>query len=415
MEEIPMKVSFPRDKIKVLLVEGIHAAAVNRFKEAGYTNVETRKPALSEAELLKIIPNVHILGIRSKTDISPKAIKAASNLLAIGCFCIGTNQVALDDAECAGIPVFNAPFSNTRSVAELTLAEIVMLSRKAAFKSQKLHEGIWDKSATNCFEIRQKTVGIIGYGHIGPQVGLLAEAFGMKVVFYDIISKLALGNAVQLSSLKELLQVSDFVTLHVPETTHTKNLIAEPQLKLMKKGSYLLNLSRGSVVDIEALAKALRNNHLAGAAVDVFPEEPESNEQKFKSPLCGLENVILTPHIGGSTEEAQHNIALEVSSKLARYSDTGSTTGAVNFPEVELPVLTDSHRILNIHKNVPGVLRDITGIIAEMGGNIRSQYLSTRNDVGYLIMDIDYEQRISKDVKKRIERLPTSLKTRVLF
>ncbi len=406
-------VSFPKEKIKVLLLEGIHPIAVQKLHEAGYPTVELLKPALSEGELLKALPKVHILGIRSKTQLTKKVLEAAPHLLSVGCFCIGTNQVELDAAAHAGVVVFNAPFSNTRSVAELTLAEVVMLARKAAHKSMRLHQGEWDKSAVGCYEVRNKTIGIIGYGHIGPQVGLLAESFGMKVVFYDIMQKLALGNAEQLSSLDALLEISDFVTLHVPETTETKNMIAAKELGRMKKGSYLLNLSRGSTVDIEALAAALKSKHLAGAGLDVYPHEPDSNTERFSSPVCGLDNVILTPHIGGSTEEAQRNIAIEVAHKLARYSDTGSTTGAVNFPEVELPILKESHRILNIHHNVPGVLRDITRIVAEQGGNIRSQYLGTHAEIGYLIMDV--EQRIAREVKEGIEKLETSIKTRVLF
>ncbi len=407
------QVSFPREKIKVLLLEGIHPIAAEKFKEAGYSSVELLKPALPEKELIAAIAQTHILGIRSKTQVTSKVIAAAPHLLSVGCFCIGTNQVDLTSAAQTGIPVFNAPFSNTRSVAELTLAEMVMLARKAASKSNRLHQGVWDKTATACYEVRNKTVGIIGYGHIGPQVGLLAEAFGMKVVFYDVLNKLALGNAIQLPTLRDVLAASDFVTLHVPETSTTKNLIGAKELGLMKKGAYLLNLSRGTVVDIDALAAAIKSGHLGGAALDVYPQEPDSNDEKFVSPVCGLDNVILTPHIGGSTEEAQRNIAIEVATTLAKYSDTGSSTGAVNFPEVELPILKDSHRILNIHKNVPGVLRDITQIIAEKGGNIRSQYLSTNNEIGYLIMDVD--QSFSIEVKNSIEKLPTNIKTRVLF
>ena len=407
------QVSFPRDRIKVLFLEGIHPVAVEKCKAAGYTAVEPVKYALSEAELLKRIPSIHILGIRSKTHLSQKIIKAAPHLLAVGCFCIGTNQVALDAAARAGVVVFNAPFSNTRSVAELTMAEVVMLARKAAHKSMRLHQGEWDKSAAGCFEVRNKTIGIVGYGHIGPQVGLLAEAFGMKVLFYDIAPKLALGNAEQLPSLDALLERADFVTLHVPETPQTKNMISTKELARMRRGGYLLNLSRGSVVDLHALTKALKRQHLAGAALDVYPQEPESNAQRFEAEVCGLDNVILTPHVGGSTEEAQRNIAIEVVQKLCRYSDTGSTTGAVNFPEVELPILKDCHRILNIHRNVPGVLRDITKIIAEKGGNIRSQYLGTSAEIGYLIMDV--EQRVSQAVKQSIEKLETNIKTRVLF
>ena len=408
-----MKTSFPREKLKILLLEAIHPATKKRFEDAGYV-AELIKPALTEAELLKQIPDCHVLGIRSKTTLTQKVLEHAKNLLAVGCFCIGTNQVELDAAAIQGIPVFNAPFSNTRSVAELVIAEIIMLARKAAQKSSGLHAGIWDKSATNCFEVRGKTLGIIGYGHIGPQVGILAEAFGMKVQFYDVLTKLALGNSKQLSSLPELLGSSDFVTLHVPETPETKNLIAARELAQMKKGSYLINLARGTVVDIPALAEALKSGHLEGAAVDVFPYEPVSNEERFTSELCGLKNVILTPHIGGSTEEAQHNIGLEVASSLLKFVEQGSTTGSVNFPEVELPVVREGgQRLLNMHKNVPGVMRDINKIIAERGVNIRSQYLSTKGDVGYLIMDMEGD--VSKEVKRDLDALSTSIKTRLLF
>ncbi len=407
------ELSFPKEKVKILLLEAIDPVAVERFREAGYSNVELLKPALPEDELKKAIKNVHFLGIRSKTQVTQSVLSEAKNLLAVGCFCIGTNQVEIDAAASAGVLVLNAPFSNTRSVAELTLAEVVMLSRKAAHKSLKLHRGEWDKAAVGCYEVRNKTLGIVGYGHIGPQVGLLAEAFGMRVLYYDIAAKLSLGTAEQVSSLKDLLQRSDFVTLHVPETPATYEMIGAEELGLMKKGAYLLNLSRGTVVQIDALVDALKRGHLAGAALDVFPSEPNSNGERFESPLCGLDNVILTPHVGGSTEEAQRNIALEVANKLIRYSDTGSTTGAVNFPEMELPLLVNSHRILNIHKNVPGVLRDITQLIAEAGGNIRAQYLGTRNDVGYLIMDVD--KTLSRGIVESIERLDTNIRTRILF
>jgi D-3-phosphoglycerate dehydrogenase / 2-oxoglutarate reductase len=406
------RLSFPKSKINILLLEAVHTVSEECFADAGYS-VKMLSSALPEKELLKIMPNVHILGIRSKTNVTAKVIDVAKNLLAVGCFCIGTNQVALTSAANRGIVVFNAPFSNTRSVAELTMAELVMLARKAAHKSLLLHNGTWDKSADGCIEVRNKTIGLIGYGHIGPQVGLLAEAFGMKVYFYDILSKLPLGNATQVKSLKELLELSDFVSLHVPETERTKNMISSKELSLMKKGSFLLNLSRGSVVDVKALAASIKAKHIAGAALDVFPEEPNSNDEKFESILCGLPNVILTPHIGGSTVEAQRNIGIEVSNSLINYIDTGSTSGAVNFPKIELPLLEGSHRILNIHKNVPGVLSAITGIVAEMGGNIRSQYLNTLADIGYLIMDVD--ERVSREVKKKIDALDTNIKTRLLF
>lgn len=404
--------SFPREKMKILLLEGIHQACVERFSQAGY-QAELLKPAMSEEELLEVISSVHILGIRSKTQVTPRVLERAKHLMAVGCFCIGTDQVALEDAAKHGVPVFNAPFSNTRSVAELTIAEIVMLARRASHKSQLLHQGVWEKSAEGCFEVRNKTIGIIGYGHIGPQVGLLAEAFGMRVYFYDIVGKLPLGNAAPVPTMKELLEVSDFVTLHVPDTAETRNMIGAPELALMKQGSFLLNLSRGRVVDLEAVSAALRSGRLAGAAVDVFPEEPKSNDEVFRCPLSGIDNVILTPHIGGSTIEAQRNIGIEVATTMLKYIETGSTTGSVNFPQVELPLVRDSHRILNIHRNVPGVLSSINSIIASMGANIRAQYLETRGDVGYLIIDVDSD--ISEAVKNSIDDLDTSIKTRLLF
>jgi D-3-phosphoglycerate dehydrogenase len=404
--------SFPPEKLKILLLEGVHTAAGDRFVQAGY-RPEFVKHAYDEDELCQAIASVHILGIRSKTNVTKRVLEQAKHLLAIGCFCIGTDQVDLDEAARRGIPVFNAPFSNTRSVAELALAEVVMLARRAAHKSQLLHSGVWEKSAEGCFEVRNKSIGIVGYGHIGPQVGLLAEAFGMKVFFYDVVSKLPLGNATPVSSLKELLEVSDFVSLHVPDTSETRSMIGAKELELMKPGSFLLNLSRGRVVDLDAVSAAIQSGRLAGAAVDVFPEEPKSNADAFSSPLMGLPNVILTPHIGGSTLEAQRNIGLEVTSTFVKFIETGSTTGAVNFPQVELPLVRDSHRILNIHRNVPGVLSSINSIIASMGANIRAQYLETRGEVGYLIIDIDSD--ISNSIKTKIDELETSIKTRMLY
>ena len=404
--------SYPKEKIRILLLEGIHPAAVDIFKEAGY-EARVVKSAMSNQELLDVIEPIHVLGIRSKTQIRQPAIGASKRLLAIGCFCIGTDQVDLDAAASKGVPVFNAPFSNTRSVAELTLAEVVMLSRKAAHRSMELHSGRWEKSAAGSREVRNKTIGIVGYGHIGSQVGLLAEAFGMRVVFYDIVNKLPLGNAVQLASLGELLQSSDFVTLHVPESPETRNMVSSREISLMKNGSCLLNLSRGSVVDLKAVSDALTSGHLAGAALDVFPREPGSSSEAFECELRGLENVILTPHIGGSTEEAQRNIGIEVASALVKYIETGSSSGSVNFPHVDLPLVRNRHRVLNIHRNVPGVLSNINRIVAEMGVNISSQYLGTRHDVGYLIMDVD--QKISREVKREIDLLDTTIKTRLLF
>ena len=398
--------------MKILLLENIHPIAVSGLKAEGF-QIEALPEALSESELKKRIADVHILGIRSKTQITEAVLKNASKLLSIGCFCIGTNQVDIKAAKMKGASVFNAPFSNTRSVAEMVLAQIVMLARQLGDRNKELHEGIWKKISKNCFEIRGKTLGIIGYGHIGSQVSVLAESFGMKVVYYDVITKMPLGNSRQFKTMDQVLEQSDFVTLHVPETPQTKKMFKAEQFKKMKKGSYLINASRGSVVDIESLATALKTNHLAGSAIDVFPQEPESNNEKFKSSLQKLPNMILTPHIGGSTEEAQMNIGLEVSEALTKFINNGSTRGAVNFPEIDLPILHGSHRILNVHKNVPGVLKDINGIVSDLGANIQSQYLGTDNDIGYLIVDLD--RKLSDKVKDRIRDLPTSIRTRILY
>jgi D-3-phosphoglycerate dehydrogenase len=404
--------SYPKDHIKVLLLENIHPLAKKIFSSETF-QVETLSGALPTEQLKEKIRDVHVLGIRSKTQVTAEALSEARRLLTIGAFCIGTNQIDLDAAKKKGIPVFNAPFGNTRSVAEMVLAEIVMLSRGLGQRSMEMHQGVWKKISTGCFEIRGKTLGIIGYGHIGSQVSTLAEAFGMRVVFYDIVSKLPLGNARSCGSLNEMLGLSDFVTLHVPATPQTHLMISEPQLKLMKKGSFLVNASRGTVVDIPALATALKSNHLAGAAIDVFPEEPETNTDSFKTELKGVQNVILTPHIGGATEEAQANIGEEVPTTLIRFVNTGSTAGAVNFPPVDLPHNKGTHRILNVHKNVPGVLREINRIISDIGTNIQAQALATDADIGYLVLDTD--RSFSAEVKSAIEALPTSIKTRILY
>jgi len=404
--------SFPKSEIKILLLENIHQVATDAFRSEGF-HVETTKGALPESELCERIKDVHVIGIRSKTQLTPKVLDSAKRLMTVGAFCIGTNQVALAHANKRAAPVFNAPFSNTRSVAELVIAEIVMLSRHLGDRSREVHSGTWKKVAVGSHEVRGKTIGIVGYGHIGPQVGVLAEAFGMRVLFYDIMAKLPMGNNRPVRSLHEVLKESDFVTLHVPETPQTKMMIGPAELAAMKKGACLLNLSRGTVVDVDALAAALKSGHLAGASVDVYPTEPESNSDGFETPLRGLDNVILTPHIGGSTEEAQEAIGKEVSTALIKYINQGSTTGAVNFPQVELPLLKDSHRILNVHKNVPGVLRDINKIVSDCNANISAQILATDPDIGYLIMDIN--QNVSQDVKKAVGALETSIKTRILF
>ncbi|HEY3807340.1 MAG TPA: phosphoglycerate dehydrogenase [Kofleriaceae bacterium] len=403
--------SFPKSAIKVLLLENIHSVAVEAFRADGFA-VETVKSAMPEAELAAKIRDVHILGIRSKTQITPKVIDEARRLLAIGAFCIGTNQIDLVHTNKAGIPAFNAPFSNTRSVAELIIAEIVMLSRQLGDRIREVHAGQWRKLSMGSHEVRGHTLGIIGYGHIGSQVGVLAESFGMRVVFYDIMAKLPMGNN-RAVPLDELLATSDFVTLHVPETPQTKNMMGPEQLAQMKKGACLLNASRGTVVVIEALADALRSGQVGGAAVDVYPSEPESNSDGFQSALRGLGNVLLTPHIGGSTEEAQEAIGREVSASLMKFINQGATTGAVNFPQVELPLAPGAHRILNTHRNVPGVLRDINQIVSDLHANIRAQMLSTDTEIGYLIMDLD--QDVSQAVNKAVGALPTSIKTRILF
>jgi len=404
--------SFPKSEIKILLLENIHPVAAEAFRAEGF-QVETTKGALPEAELAERIRDVHVLGIRSKTKITPKVLDEARRLLSVGAFCIGTNQIALRHANTRGAPVFNAPFSNTRSVAELIIAEIVMLSRHLGDRVREVHTGQWQKVAVGSHEVRGHTLGIVGYGHIGSQVGVLAEAFGMRVVFYDIQAKLPMGNNRSVARLEELLAISDFVTLHVPETPQTQNMIGHDELARMKKGACLLNASRGTVVDVDALAAAIKSRHIGGAAVDVYPTEPESNSDDFETPLRGLANVILTPHIGGSTEEAQEAIGKEVSAAVIKFINQGATTGSVNFPQIELGVNKQAHRILNVHRNVPGVLRDINKIVSDNNGNIRAQVLSTDADIGYLIMDLD--QDVSQDVNRGVAALATSIKTRILF
>lgn len=404
--------SFPKNEIKILLLENIHPVAAEAFSAEGF-QVETVKGAVPERELAQRVRDVHVLGIRSKTQVTPAVLDEARRLLAVGAFCIGTNQISTTHANRRGVPVFNAPFSNTRSVAELILAEIVMLSRHLGDRTREVHDGRWRKVAAGSHEVRGRTIGIVGYGHIGSQVGVLAEAFGMRVVFHDILAKLPMGNNRSIARLDELLAISDFVTLHVPETPQTRNLIGAAELARMKPGACLLNASRGTVVDIDALAAALASGHIGGAAVDVYPEEPESNSDGFASPLRGLSNVILTPHIGGSTEEAQEAIGREVSAALIKLINGGATTGAVNFPQIEVPVTPGAHRILNVHRNVPGVLRDINKIVSDRNANIRAQVLATDPDIGYLIMDLDRD--VSGDVKREIGALETSIKTRILF
>ena len=404
--------SFPKDRIKVLLLENVHASAL-QILGAEHFQVEVVKHAIGEDELAQKIADVHLLGIRSKTQVPERVLREGKRLLGVGCFCIGTNQVDVGAANRLGVPVFNAPFSNTRSVAELIIAEIVALARQLGDRSREVHTGLWKKVSADCHEVRGKVLGIVGYGHIGRQVGVLAEALGIRVLFFDISSKLPMGNNRAVATLDELLRDADFVSLHVPATPQTKNMIGAAEIAGMRKGSHLLNASRGSVVDIAALARALESKHLAGAAIDVFPVEPASNDEPFQSALQGLPNVILTPHIGGSTSEAQEAIGREVASALTKFVNSGATTGAVNFPQVELPPAPGTHRILNVHRNVPGVLSDINGIVSGLRANIHSQLLATDANIGYLIMDL--EQDVSNDVRRGIGALPTNVRTRILY
>jgi D-3-phosphoglycerate dehydrogenase len=405
--------SFDKARIKVLLLEGVHASALQTFRAAGYTTIDARAGALQGKALADAIADVHMLGIRSRTKLTGEALEAARRLIAVGCFCIGTNQVELKAATKLGVPVFNAPYSNTRSVAELVLAEAVLLLRGVPEKHGLLKRGVWQKSAAASFEIRGKTLGVVGYGNIGSQLGVLAEGLGMHVVFYDVVKKLNLGNARQLDSIDELLAASDVVSLHVPATPATRYMIGGDQIARMKATSVLINASRGDVVDIDALAAALKGKRLLGAAVDVFPEEPQSNNEAFVSPLLDCDNVLLTPHIGGSTLEAQENIGFEVAEKLVRYSDNGSTLSAVNFPEVSLPSHPGSHRLLHIHRNVPGVLSRINAIFGEIGINIAAQYLQTNAEIGYVVIDLDAEH--SQVALERLREVEGTIRTRVLF
>lgn len=405
--------SLDKSKIRFLLLEGVHQSAVNTLQAAGYTNIEYLKTSLPEAELIEKIRDVHFIGIRSRTQLTEKVINAATRLQAIGCFCIGTNQVDLNAALRQGVPVFNAPYSNTRSVAELVIGQTILLLRGIPEKNALAHRGGWQKVATGAYETRGKKLGIVGYGNIGSQLSVLAESMGMKVYLYDIVTKLPLGNAVQVGSLRELMQLCDVVSLHVPQTPQTAGMIGAEQLSWMKKGSILINASRGTVVDIDALAERLESGHLAGAAIDVFPTEPRSNDEEFVSPLRGFDNCILTPHIGGSTMEAQENIGLEVSEKLIRYSDNGSTQTSVNFPEVALPSHPNMHRLLHIHENVPGVMTQINQIFSASDINIRSQYLQTNDKIGYVVMDIDAAN--SKLAMDKLHEVSGTIRCRVLW
>lgn len=386
---MPSLLSKPRETIKILLLEGVNDSAVDLMTNAGYTNVTRLKTALDGAELVAALEGVHILGIRSRTHLTEAVFAAAPRLVAVGCFSVGTNQVDLDAAQRRGVPVFNAPFSNTRSVAELVIGEIVMLLRRIVPRSVSAHDGGWDKSADNSFEVRGKTLGIVGYGNIGSQLSNLAEAMGMKVIFHDLTDKLRHGNTEPVESLDDLLARSDVVSLHVPETPATHNMIGAAEFARMKPGAYFINNSRGTVVDLDALAAALREGRLRGAAVDVFPREPASNKERFTTPLQGIPNVILTPHIGGSTGEAQERIGAEVARKLVDYSDIGSTVGAVNFPQVQLPPRHAGTRFIHIHTNVPGVLNRMNDVFSRQGWNIAAQYLQTAGEIGYVVIDAE--------------------------
>ena len=405
--------SLDKSKIRILLLEGVHQSAVENFERAGYTNIEYLKTSLPEDQLKEKIADAHFVGIRSRTQLTEEVFASAQKLIAVGCFCIGTNQVDLNAALIRGIPVFNAPFSNTRSVAELVLAEAILLLRGIPEKNAVCHRGGWQKTAANSFEIRGKTLGIIGYGNIGSQLSVIAENLGMKVKFFDVVTKLPLGNAAQVGTLDELLVQSDIVTLHVPETAATKYMFGKDQLAKMKPSSILINASRGTVVDIDALAQTLGEKKILGAAIDVFPVEPRGNDEEFVSPLREFDNVILTPHIGGSTLEAQVNIGGEVSEKFIKYSDNGSTISAVNFPEVALPVHDNVHRILHIHENVPGVLSNINNLFSANNINICGQHLQTNDKIGYVVIDIDKAH--SELALEKLKEVESTIRCRVLY
>jgi D-3-phosphoglycerate dehydrogenase / 2-oxoglutarate reductase len=412
---MPGRHSLSKDKIKVLLVEGISQAAADFFTDRGYGNVERLPKALDAAQLAAKIKGVHILGIRSRTELTAEALAHADRLIAAGCFSVGTDQVDLGAAKRAGVPIFNAPFSNTRSVAELTIGEIVMLFRRILPRSSAAHAGVWDKSAADSIEVRGKTLGIVGYGNIGSQLSNLAEAMGMRVVYYDHTDRLRHGNTEPTATLNELLAVSDVVSLHVPETPATAGMIGARELARMKAGAYLINNSRGTVVDLDALAAALKSGRLRGAAVDVFPEEPGTNGPGFESPLRGIENVILTPHIGGSTTEAQERIGLEVARKLVEYSDIGSTLGAVNFPPVQLPERAHGARFIHVHENQPGMLNRINQLFSGRGVNIGAQYLQTDPAIGYVVIDIDDTDVDAEGILKQMRALPGTIRARLVY
>ncbi|RZU36924.1 D-3-phosphoglycerate dehydrogenase [Fluviicoccus keumensis] len=407
------QLSLDKAKIRFLLLEGVHKNALDVLSNNGYTNIEYLRGALDEDALIEKIKDAHFLGIRSRTQVTEKVLAAANKLISIGCFCIGTNQVNLKAAMERGIPVFNAPYSNTRSVAELVLAEAILMLRGIPEKNALVHRGGWSKSAEGSYETRGKTLGIVGYGSIGSQLSVLAESLGMQVIYFDVVTKLPLGNARQVGAMDELLSTADVVSLHVPELPSTKNMMRAEQFAKMKKGGIFINAARGTCVDIDALAAALESGHIAGAAIDVFPKEPKANDEEFLSPLRKFDNVILTPHIGGSTLEAQANIGLEVAEKFARYSDTGTTLSAVNFPEVAIPLQPGKHRLLHIHKNVPGVLSAINRVFAENNINISAQSLMTNEAIGYLVMDVDADY--STVALQKLQEIDGTIRTRVLY
>lgn len=407
------KTSLDKSKIRFLLLEGVHQNAVDTLHAAGYTNIEYITGALPEAELKEKIADAHFIGIRSRTQLTEDVLECAQKLIAVGCFCIGTNQVDLNAARERGIAVFNAPYSNTRSVAELVLAQAIMLIRGIPERNAACHRGGWMKSATDSYEIRGKKLGIVGYGSIGTQLSVLAEALGMQVYYYDVVAKLPLGNAIQVATLDELLAMSDVVSLHVPELPSTQWMIGEKEIRTMKKGSILMNAARGTVVVIEALAEAIKDKHLLGAAIDVFPVEPRANGEEFESPLRGFDNVILTPHIGGSTQEAQANIGLEVAEKLVKYSDNGTSVSSVNFPEVALPSHPGKHRILHIHQNIPGMMGAINKVFADNKINVSGQFLQTNETVGYVVIDIDAEH--SELALSKLQEVEGTMRCRILY
>ena len=406
------ELSYPKNKINVLLLEKVDKIAFDLFKEEGY-NVESLDGSLSEKDLIKKIKDVSILGIRSKTIISEKVIKSANKLLAIGAFCIGTNQIKFESCNDSGIVVFNAPYSNTRSVVEIVIAQIINLMRKIVIKSNKMHSGVWRKDSLDSFEIRNKVIGIVGYGNIGSQLSVICEALGMKVLYYDIVDKLSIGNAKKCKSLNDLLKNSDIVSLHVDGKKSNTNLISDKEFRIMKEKSILVNYSRGNVVDIDSLIKNIKSKKLMGAALDVFPEEPSNNKEKFKSKVKGIEEIILSPHIGGSTKEAQKNIGSYVPDKIIDFINSGNTSSSVNFPKLSLPEQSDSHRLIHIHKNQPGVMLKINKIISEYNINIKGQYLKTNEEIGYVITDID--SVYNKEVVKSLKNIPATIKLRVLY